>query len=116
MTATEARPLAEEAFALASDELWLVSPESVKLLALKREIEAENPRAKVFVAARPDEALIVDVDGFDPAVIPGTSSPEPDGLTYAQAGVDIDAGNEVVERSQGAGGRVVSGRHASSCC
>ncbi|MHA0039573.1 arginase family protein [Deinococcus sp. PESE-13] len=26
----------------------------------------------------------VDVDGFDPAVIPGTSSPEPDGLTYAQ--------------------------------
>lgn len=43
--------------ALASDELWLVSPESAKLLALKREIEAENPRAKVFVAARPDEAL-----------------------------------------------------------
>lgn len=43
--------------ALASDELWLISPESAKLLALKREIEAENPRAKVFVAARPDEAL-----------------------------------------------------------
>lgn len=29
--------------------------------------------------------ISVDVDGFDPAVIPGTSSPEPDGLTYAQA-------------------------------
>jgi predicted amino acid dehydrogenase len=43
--------------ALASDELWLVSPESAKLLALKAEIEAENPRARVFVAARPDEAL-----------------------------------------------------------
>ena len=28
--------------------------------------------------------LSVDVDGFDPGVIPGTSSPEPDGLTYAQ--------------------------------
>lgn len=26
----------------------------------------------------------IDVDGFDPAVIPGTSSPEPDGLSYAQ--------------------------------
>ncbi len=26
----------------------------------------------------------IDVDGFDPAVIPGTSSPEPGGLTYAQ--------------------------------
>lgn len=28
--------------------------------------------------------LSVDVDGFDPSVIPGTSSPEPEGLTYAQ--------------------------------
>ncbi|PNY82464.1 arginase family protein [Deinococcus koreensis] len=28
--------------------------------------------------------LSVDVDGFDPGVLPGTSSPEPDGLTYAQ--------------------------------
>ena len=43
--------------ALASDELWLVSPESAKLLALKKEIEAENPRAVINVAARPDEAL-----------------------------------------------------------
>lgn len=29
--------------------------------------------------------LSVDVDAFDPAVLPGTSSPEPDGLTYGQA-------------------------------
>jgi predicted amino acid dehydrogenase len=43
--------------ALATDELWLVSPESAKLLALKAEIESEDPRARVFVAARPDEAL-----------------------------------------------------------
>lgn len=43
--------------ALASDELWLVSPESAKLLALKAEIEAEDPRAVVHVATRPDEAL-----------------------------------------------------------
>lgn len=28
--------------------------------------------------------LSVDVDSFDPSVIPGTSSPEPDGMTYAQ--------------------------------
>lgn len=28
--------------------------------------------------------ITVDVDGLDPAVLPGTSSPEPDGLTYAQ--------------------------------
>jgi predicted amino acid dehydrogenase len=43
--------------ALASDELWLVSPESAKLLALKAEIESENPRARIFVAAKPDDAL-----------------------------------------------------------
>jgi agmatinase len=28
--------------------------------------------------------ISVDIDGLDPAVVPGTSSPEPDGLTYAQ--------------------------------
>ncbi len=39
--------------ALASDELWLVSPESAKLLALKHEIEQDNPRAKLHVAATP---------------------------------------------------------------
>ena len=41
--------------AMATDELWLVSPEPAKLLALKADIERENPRAKVFVAATPDE-------------------------------------------------------------
>ena len=34
--------------ALATDELWLVSPESAKLLDLKNDIERENPRAKVL--------------------------------------------------------------------
>ena len=43
--------------ALAADELWLVSPEPAKLLALKEDIERENPRATVFVAATPDDAL-----------------------------------------------------------
>ena len=43
--------------ALSSDELWLVSPESAKLLALKHEIERANPRAEVHVAATPDEHL-----------------------------------------------------------
>jgi agmatinase len=38
------------------------------------------------IAALPEGApvyLSIDVDAFDPAVLPGTSSPEPDGLTYA---------------------------------
>jgi predicted amino acid dehydrogenase len=43
--------------ALASDELWLVSPESAKLLALKHEIERENPRAEVHIAATPNGHL-----------------------------------------------------------
>jgi predicted amino acid dehydrogenase len=43
--------------ALASDELWLVSPETAKLLALKHEIELEHPRAAVHVAATPDDHL-----------------------------------------------------------
>ena len=43
--------------ALASDDLWLVSPESAKLLALKEEIERDNPRARIHVAATPNEHL-----------------------------------------------------------
>ncbi|MCU0301853.1 MAG: hypothetical protein MUF35_09665 [Candidatus Nanopelagicales bacterium] len=43
--------------ALASDELYLVSPETAKLLALKADIEREHPRASIFVAATPNEHL-----------------------------------------------------------
>ncbi len=43
--------------AMACDELWMVSPEAAKLLALKADIESENPRATIYVAATPDEAL-----------------------------------------------------------
>jgi predicted amino acid dehydrogenase len=43
--------------ALVTDELWLVSPETAKLLAIKHEIEQENPRAEIFVAGNPGEAL-----------------------------------------------------------
>jgi predicted amino acid dehydrogenase len=43
--------------ALASDEIWLVSPETAKLLTLKHEIEEAHPRATVHVATTPDEHL-----------------------------------------------------------
>jgi len=43
--------------ALASDELWLVSPETAKLLQLKADIEREQPRARVHVATNPSTAL-----------------------------------------------------------
>ncbi len=43
--------------ALASDELWLVSPETAKLLQIKQEIERDDPRATVHVATDPSAAL-----------------------------------------------------------
>jgi predicted amino acid dehydrogenase len=43
--------------ALSSDELWLVSPETAKLLALKHDIERESPRAKLHIAATPGSHL-----------------------------------------------------------
>ncbi|RYP87766.1 dehydrogenase [Nocardioides guangzhouensis] len=43
--------------AMASDDLWLVSPEKAKLLALKHEIEQMEPRSRVHVAATPDGHL-----------------------------------------------------------
>ncbi len=44
--------------ALVTDELWLVSPETAKLLAIKKDIESENPRAVLHVTARPGDALV----------------------------------------------------------
>jgi predicted amino acid dehydrogenase len=43
--------------ALASDDLYLVSPETAKLLALKGELEKENPRATIHISATPGEFL-----------------------------------------------------------
>jgi predicted amino acid dehydrogenase len=43
--------------ALSSDELWLVSPESAKLLSLKHDIERGNPRAEIQIAATPNDHL-----------------------------------------------------------
>ena len=43
--------------AMASDDLWLVSPEKAKLLALKHEIEQMEPRSRVHVAATPNGHL-----------------------------------------------------------
>lgn len=43
--------------ALSSDELWLVSPESAKLLALKHDIERGEPRAEIHIAATPNDHL-----------------------------------------------------------
>jgi predicted amino acid dehydrogenase len=47
--------------AMAADELWLVSIEPAKLLALKEDIERENPRAVIHVGANADEH-IADMD------------------------------------------------------
>ena len=43
--------------ALASDELWLVSPETAKLLQIKQDIERDHPRAVVHVATNPSAAI-----------------------------------------------------------
>jgi predicted amino acid dehydrogenase len=43
--------------ALAADEVWLVSPETAKLLQIKQEIERDDPRAVVHVATNPSAAL-----------------------------------------------------------
>lgn len=39
--------------ALVTDELWLVSPETAKLLAVKRDIQRQNPRAVLHTADKP---------------------------------------------------------------
>jgi predicted amino acid dehydrogenase len=43
--------------ALASDDLYLISPETAKLLALKGELEKDSPRATIHIAATPGDFL-----------------------------------------------------------
>ena len=47
--------------ALSADELWLASPETAKLLALKHDIERSHPRATIHVTATAD-SHVHDVD------------------------------------------------------
>src|SRR5512139_4210661 len=47
--------------AMAAEELYMVSPETAKLLALKESILKETPDAKVFLSARADKD-IADMD------------------------------------------------------
>lgn len=43
--------------AMSCDDLWLVSPETAKLLALREEIERQHPRAAIHIAATPTDHL-----------------------------------------------------------
>jgi predicted amino acid dehydrogenase len=43
--------------ALVCDELWLVSPETAKLIAIKHDIESQHPRATIMAAGNPGDAL-----------------------------------------------------------
>ncbi len=43
--------------AMSCDELWLVSPETAKLLALKDDIERQSPRAAIRIAGTPADHL-----------------------------------------------------------
>ncbi|UQN09844.1 arginase family protein [Deinococcus sp. QL22] len=48
-------------------------------------VEAQLQDTLAALPARCPVYLSIDVDAFDPAVLPGTSSPEPDGFSYALA-------------------------------
>ncbi len=60
-------------------------PEQVAAFITPRTIR-EDPAWIDLVLARLGEAVYVtiDIDGLDPSIAPGTGTPEPDGLTWAQ--------------------------------
>jgi agmatinase len=72
------------------DEIELIRSEPERL----RVYFAEDVHAGAHLAALPDLVrgrtvfLTIDMDGFDPAFVPATGTPEPNGLTWAQ-GLEI---------------------------
>ncbi len=68
--------------------------------------EVQGRFAQIVDALPPDRPvyLSVDVDALDPAVLPGTSSPEPDGFSYALA-LRADRGTGAAPSSDSGAGR-----------
>ncbi|WP_216322017.1 arginase family protein [Deinococcus aestuarii] len=60
------------------------------------EVAADLPAVLSALPSGKNVYLSVDADALDPAVLPGTSSPEPDGLTYGQT---LDLIRAAVERN-----------------
>src|SRR5690606_39768879 len=68
-----------------------------------REVNSSGVTAALrHVPAGGDYYLAVDVDGFDPSVMPGTAALAPGGLTY-QHGLELIAGLQVRGRIAGIG-------------
>ena len=70
--------------ALSREEACLVAAERVKTFFardLAREFASAIPRV-ISAVSTPHVYLSVDVDGFDPSVVPGTGTPEPGGLGW----------------------------------
>lgn len=54
-------------------------------VVLMRDVRAQGLAAALAALPAGEPVyLTLDIDGLDPAICPGTSSPEPDGLTYAE--------------------------------
>ncbi len=69
-----------------SQEEWLLVQERGWQPFFMRRIKAEADWvAKVCAGINGPVYLTVDVDGFDPAIMPATGTPEPDGMSWAMA-------------------------------
>jgi agmatinase len=53
--------------------------------AIRRGIHGRNWQQAVVETLQPEVYITFDVDFFDPAVMPSTGTPEPDGFSYAEA-------------------------------
>lgn len=73
----------EEAEYAARERLGLFHP---------RDLDGANNWIGEVLRELPERVyLSLDIDGLDPAVAPGTGTPEPDGLTYRQVAALVDA-------------------------
>ena len=82
------------------EESILIKEKGVKTFyasAIRRKIHGENWQ-KTIVDALGDEIYITfDVDYFDPALIPATGTPEPDGFLYSET---LDIFREIVRQNK----------------
>lgn len=70
---------------IGSDERQFVNAGNVKTFLMHENLDIENLIEKVLKELNENVYLTIDVDGFDPSVMPGTGTPQPGGFGWYEA-------------------------------
>jgi len=78
---------------VASDERYMTERPNVKTLLMNENLDIKKLKRKVIDELSENVYMTIDVDGFDPSVMPATGTPQPGGFMWYDA---LDVFSEVI--------------------